>query len=472
MSLSDELRDELAAIAPRRRCCSPRRAVGALPLRRSRGTCAATASSPSTSTSRARPPRAAPSALLRDLGVRSEIRTYRRRAFDRATRYQLHVEVDAARRRGAARGGRALGARRAARAPAEARRRPLVLPRRLPARRAARRRLALRARATPHLELRAREHATARALLAEIAAREGIALATLERRTHAVAYAKSTRDDRRPPRGRRRERDRAPPRRARRHRRHASRGEPPRERRRGEREAHGRRGAESSSRRSSSSTSTASRRSSREIATLRVRHPSLSLAELAQKCRPPITKAAAHHRMAMLAASRSPDAGTWPTDAAARMAGRRGSSEDDLPLRLNHAPDRWRRTGSESGAGRAWTRRGEYLQFDGGRSRGFASRTPSRTRGSCARLHCREREIRRAAGASGRDQRPRPRRRDPRVGPADDDAAARRAPSARSSSRRSAASRTRSSRRPRSAGCSTSSAASSRSTSTTRSRRA
>ncbi len=38
----------------------------------------------------------------------------------------------------------------------------------------------------------------------------------------------------------------------------------------------------------------------REIATLRRKHPSLSLAELAAKCRPPITKAAAHHRMAVL----------------------------------------------------------------------------------------------------------------------------------------------------------------------------
>ena len=37
-----------------------------------------------------------------------------------------------------------------------------------------------------------------------------------------------------------------------------------------------------------------------EIADLRRRHPSLSLAELAKKCRPPITKAAAHHRMAAL----------------------------------------------------------------------------------------------------------------------------------------------------------------------------
>ena len=37
-----------------------------------------------------------------------------------------------------------------------------------------------------------------------------------------------------------------------------------------------------------------------EIASLRLKHPSLSLAELAAKCRPPITKAAAHHRMAVL----------------------------------------------------------------------------------------------------------------------------------------------------------------------------
>jgi len=35
-----------------------------------------------------------------------------------------------------------------------------------------------------------------------------------------------------------------------------------------------------------------------EIATLRLKHPALSLSELAAKCRPPISKAAAHHRMA------------------------------------------------------------------------------------------------------------------------------------------------------------------------------
>jgi hypothetical protein len=38
----------------------------------------------------------------------------------------------------------------------------------------------------------------------------------------------------------------------------------------------------------------------REIAELRLRHPSLSLRELAAKCRPPATKAAAHRRLTRL----------------------------------------------------------------------------------------------------------------------------------------------------------------------------
>ena len=95
MSLSDELRDELAAIAPRRRCCRLAElsalfhTAGAWHLR-GHGELAVHLDLAS--------PAAARRAftLLRDLGVRSEIRTYRRRAFDRATRYQLHVEVDAA----------------------------------------------------------------------------------------------------------------------------------------------------------------------------------------------------------------------------------------------------------------------------------------------------------------------------------------------------------------------------------------
>src|SRR5207253_11463748 len=40
-----------------------------------------------------------------------------------------------------------------------------------------------------------------------------------------------------------------------------------------------------------------------EIADLRLRHPSLSLTELGKKCRPPITKAAAHNRMRTIVAT-------------------------------------------------------------------------------------------------------------------------------------------------------------------------
>ena len=38
----------------------------------------------------------------------------------------------------------------------------------------------------------------------------------------------------------------------------------------------------------------------KEIAALRLKHPSLSLGELAAKCKPQISKAAAHHRMTLL----------------------------------------------------------------------------------------------------------------------------------------------------------------------------
>jgi hypothetical protein len=38
----------------------------------------------------------------------------------------------------------------------------------------------------------------------------------------------------------------------------------------------------------------------REVAELRLEHPSLSLRELALKCRPPVTKASAHRRMTTL----------------------------------------------------------------------------------------------------------------------------------------------------------------------------
>jgi len=124
----------------------------------------------------------------RELGVESEIRTYPRRAFDRRTRYQLHTAVGP-RARETLREAGVLSARGAPleRPPKHVVGRSL-LPGRVSARRGARRRLTLGSEG-PHLELRASGIDGAR-LLSEIAAREGVTLATLERRAHAIAYAK------------------------------------------------------------------------------------------------------------------------------------------------------------------------------------------------------------------------------------------------------------------------------------------
>ncbi len=92
MALSEELRDELAQIAPVRHCCRVAElsalfhVSGAWHLR---GKSVAVHLDLASSAAARRA-----FALLRDLGVRSEIRTYHRQAFDRATRYQLHTDVD------------------------------------------------------------------------------------------------------------------------------------------------------------------------------------------------------------------------------------------------------------------------------------------------------------------------------------------------------------------------------------------
>jgi DNA-binding protein WhiA len=127
-------------------------------------------------------------ALLRDLGVRSEIRTYRRRAFDKATRYQLHVTVDDA----ALVLLRDAGVLSASGAPLE------VPPKRVVGRsccRGAYLRGALLGAGSlsgprnPHLEIRASGSDGAR-FIADVARREGASLALVERRAHALAYAK------------------------------------------------------------------------------------------------------------------------------------------------------------------------------------------------------------------------------------------------------------------------------------------
>lgn len=127
--------------------------------------------------------------LLRDEEIRSEIRTYRRRAFDRATRYQLHVEGT----------GEALRAFVAA-GVLDRRHAPLERPPGRVVARACCRAAYLRgaflgggslsAQRSPHLELRTAtvESAT---FLAEVAERDEIRLLVAERPTHAAAYAKS-----------------------------------------------------------------------------------------------------------------------------------------------------------------------------------------------------------------------------------------------------------------------------------------
>jgi cell division protein WhiA len=128
-------------------------------------------------------------ALLRESGIRSEIRTYRRRAFDTATRFQLHVVGDADSLRVLAAAG-----------VVDRRHAPLERPPRRVVSRGCCRSAYLRGAflgggslslgRSPHLELRTSSPESA-ALLARLARTEGVELATAERPTHSVAYAKS-----------------------------------------------------------------------------------------------------------------------------------------------------------------------------------------------------------------------------------------------------------------------------------------
>ena len=187
MPLSDDLRNELAAIAPRRGCCRLAEisalfhSAGSVHLR-GRGQVALHLDLASSAVAR----RAF--SLLRELGIHSEIRTYRRRAFDRATRYQLHVSGD---ERAVATLVEA-GVLTARHAPLE---RP---PRRVVGRgccRGAYLRGALLGAGSlsgprsPHLELRTASLDGARFLQA-VAAADGITLGVLDRGRHAIAYAK------------------------------------------------------------------------------------------------------------------------------------------------------------------------------------------------------------------------------------------------------------------------------------------
>lgn len=187
MITSEDVREELATIAPEREC--DRRAelsalfhsAGSLHLRGA-GDWALHLDLGSGAAAR----RAF--TLLRVSGLRSEIRTYQRRAFDMATRYQLHVAGD----EDALRVLVAAGVIDRRHAPVE--RPPRHVVGRSCCRAAYLRGAFLGAGSvslgrSPHVELRTEGRESA-ALLARLARAEGIELAIVERDTHSAAYAK------------------------------------------------------------------------------------------------------------------------------------------------------------------------------------------------------------------------------------------------------------------------------------------
>jgi DNA-binding protein WhiA len=186
VSLSEDLRHELAGIAPARDCdrlaelSGLAHTAGSLHLR-GRGQIALHLDLVSPAAAR----RAF--SLLRELGVTSEIRTYQRHAFGRETRYQLHLEGD----------GRALEVLRDAGVGSTSLDRP---PKRVVGRaccRAAYLRGALLGGGTlsgpraPHLEVRSASREGAE-FVAEIAERAGVRMHVLDKGRHAAAYAKGS----------------------------------------------------------------------------------------------------------------------------------------------------------------------------------------------------------------------------------------------------------------------------------------
>jgi cell division protein WhiA len=187
--LSEDLRNELAAIAPEADCDRLAELSGLFYVAgsvhlRGRGEVALHLDLVSSAVAR----RAF--ALLRAFEVESEIRTYQQHAFGRATRYQLHVEGGVHAYETLHRAG-----------VLDASHRPLEHPpQRVLSRRCCRGAYlrgallgagSLSGPRDPHLEIRSAELGGAR-FLAEVAARQGAVLHVLDRGRHAVAYAKGT----------------------------------------------------------------------------------------------------------------------------------------------------------------------------------------------------------------------------------------------------------------------------------------
>jgi hypothetical protein len=184
--LSEDLRNELAAIQPQRRCC---RLAELSALFHAAGAWHYRGRAIAVHLDLASPAAARRAfALLRDLGVRSEIHTYKRHAFEQSTRYQLHVDVDP-HALDVLREGGVLS--------------PSGAPLERPPKRVVGRSCccgaylrgallgggSLSGPRHAHVELRAATLEGAQ-FIAEVAARVDVPLAVAERRTHALAYAK------------------------------------------------------------------------------------------------------------------------------------------------------------------------------------------------------------------------------------------------------------------------------------------
>ncbi len=300
MRLSEDVRAELAAIEPRKACCRLAelsalvRAAGTVHLRGG-GRIGVHLEVASGAVAR----RAF--SLLRSYGVACEIRTFKRRAFEGSTRYQIHLEDDA----------RALQVLNEA-GILDSNLAPLTQPpRRVVGRtccRAAYLRGAFLAAGSAsgprnaHLELRATDAEAAR-FIADLAAVDGFALGVHVRASHALAYAKGTEtiSELLAFLGA--------------HESALALGEEAvvsATRARANRLANADHANIVRTSRAADAQLRAIRRLEREgrleelapelreVARLRVRHPTLSLRELARRCRPPATKAATHRRLAKL----------------------------------------------------------------------------------------------------------------------------------------------------------------------------
>jgi cell division protein WhiA len=300
VSLSDDLRHELAAITPRSECdrlaelSGLFHSAGSVHLRgRGEVSVQLDVADPAVARRGFR--------LLRAFRVGAEIRTYRRRAFEGATRYQLQVAGT----------GRALQVLHEA-GILSSRLTPLEHPPwRVVARSCCRGAYvrgailgggSLSGPRSPHLEIRSAwmDGAT---FLARIAKQEGARLGVLDRARHAVAYAKGVEtiadvlalaganetvllfQERAVMAATRSQANRLA------NADHANLV-------RTSRAAHDQLRAVDRLRRSGELERLPERL--QEIATLRERHPTLSLRDLALKCRPPLTKAAAHRRLRKL----------------------------------------------------------------------------------------------------------------------------------------------------------------------------